>query len=226
VRDGRAIPHGAAVKGQEWWPNLLFQPIRSEALVGMCHSMRGAGGRVEAIVMLASLKASVMISADDLALLQREQFRHDQRNHSDILCLPKPDRLKHYGLHFAKYVGRLARGSAEAKPIDRTVTDTALVGLSAANTLHQRLDRCPLTGRLADIQIDPVRRPLADAADRFADACEKIGHLEDFLSIARAANEDILNWFLAIAAERQLDLKAAIKARRRELADKQFYVTD
>src|SRR3984893_6346898 len=191
----------------------------------MCHTMRGAGDRVEAIVMLASVKASVMISADDLALLQREQFRHDQRNHSDILCLPKPDRLKHYGLHFAKYVGRLARGTAEAKSVDRTVTDTALVGLSAANTLHQRLDRCALTGRLADLQIDPMR-PLADAAGRFADACEKIDHLEIFLSIARAANEDILNWFLAIAAERQLDLKAAIKARRRELADRQFYVTD
>jgi hypothetical protein len=170
-----------------------------------------------------SMKASVTLSANDLALLQQEQFRHDQRNHSDIACLPKPDRLKHYGLHFAKYVGRLARGTAEPKSIDRTVTDTALVSLSAANTLHQQLASCPLTGGLAGLQIDPIR-PLADAAGRFADACEKIDHLEDFLPIARAANADILIWTLAIAGERQLDFLAALKARRRELADKQFYI--
>jgi hypothetical protein len=166
-----------------------------------------------------------MLSAEDLALLQRQQFRHDQRNHSDISCLPKPDRLKHYGLHFAKYVGRLARGSAEPKSVDRTVTDTALVCLSAANTLHQRLDRCIPTGRLLGLPTDPVRA-LADAAGRFADACEKIDHLEDFLSMARMANEDVLDWVLVIAEEREIDLRVAIKARREELADRQFYIAD
>ena len=45
---------------------------------------------------------------EGLLRLQREQYRHDQRNHSDIACLAKSERLKHYGLHFAKYVGRLA----------------------------------------------------------------------------------------------------------------------
>ncbi len=162
------------------------------------------------------------LSAVELAKLQGEQYLHDQRNHSDIFCLPKPDRLKHYGLHFAKYVGRLARGDFEIQSVERTITDAALVCLSAANTLHQRLDKSERTKQVSDLQID-MMRPLADAAGRFADACEKIDHLEDFLSIARRANEDVLNWILAVAEERQLDLQASIRARRSELAERQFY---
>jgi len=78
-----------------------------------------------------------MFSDADMLRLQQDQHRHDQRNHTDILHLSKSDRLKHYGLHFAKYVGRLARGSAEPIPYERTLVDTVLVSLSAANTLHQ-----------------------------------------------------------------------------------------
>jgi hypothetical protein len=165
------------------------------------------------------------LSAAELAQLQREQYLHDQRNHFDIICLPKPDRLKHYGLHFAKYVGRLARGDFEIQSVERTITDTALVCLSAANALHQRLDNCELTRQVLDLQIDMIC-PLADATGRFADACEKIDHLEDFLSIARRANEDILNWILAVAGERQFDLQASIRARRSELAERQFYAAN
>ncbi len=80
-----------------------------------------------------------MNTADELLLFQRQQYKHDHRNHTDILSLSKTDRLKHYGLHFAKYVGRLARGIDEPKSVERTVVDTFLVCLSAANTLHQKL---------------------------------------------------------------------------------------
>lgn len=169
--------------------------------------------------------AETIIPPNDLAELQTEQFRHDQRNHSDIACLPKPDRLKHYGLHFAKYVGRLARGASEGMSIDRTVIDTALICLSAANTLHQRLAECAVSSRKFDLQIDPML-PYADAAGRFADACEKIDHLEEFLPIARTANEDILRWTLLTASQRNLDLMAGIRNRRRQLAERQFYIAD
>jgi hypothetical protein len=74
-----------------------------------------------------------MLSSNELPRLQCEQFHHDQRNHLDILCMPKPDRLKHYGLHFAKYVGRLARGSAEPKPQKQTLVDALLISLSASD---------------------------------------------------------------------------------------------
>ena len=64
-----------------------------------------------------------MLSASELLRFQREQHHHDRRNHADILSLPKPDRLKHYGLHFAKYIGRLARGADEQKSIERTIVE-------------------------------------------------------------------------------------------------------
>lgn len=175
--------------------------------------------------MSAVVKPIEKFSADDLLRLQREQYRHDQRNHSDIACLGKPDRLKHYGLHFAKYVGRLARGDIEIHSIDRTITDTALICLSAANALHQRLDKCTVVKHSYPVQLDQLR-PFADAAGRFADACEKMDHLEEFVSIARAANEDILNWVVGAAEERGLNLQVTIQKRRAELADRQFYVTD
>ena|ERR1700691_721418 len=97
-----------------------------------------------------------MLGGDELLRMQREQFRHDERNHKDILCLPKPDRLKHYGLHYAKYVGRLARGSAEEKSNEQTLIDVILVTLSAANTLLQDLSKADLSSKHpASDQIDP-----------------------------------------------------------------------
>jgi hypothetical protein len=166
-----------------------------------------------------------MLSAQELSRLQQEQYLHDKRNHSDIICLPKPDRLKHYGLHFGKYVGRLARGSAEPKPPKQTLVDSLLVSLSAANTLHQDLASVEIGAiRRAD-QIDPLRE-FADAAGRFADACEKLDHLEDSFALARSANIDVLRWVITTAAEQEFDLLDALYERRKELAARQFYVTD
>jgi hypothetical protein len=97
--------------------------------------------------------------------------------------------------------------------------------LSAANTLHQRLDQCRL-GKISTFgQLDQLH-PFADAAGRFADACEKMDHLEEFILIARTANEDILNWVVRAAEERGLNLQAEIRKRRTELVGRQFYVTD
>jgi hypothetical protein len=164
-----------------------------------------------------------MVSAAEMAALQRGQYAHDMRNHFDILSLHKNDRLKHYGLHFAKYVGRLARESDETKPIERTLIDAALVSLSTANTLHQDLSKETLTVSKARTQIDPLRT-FADAAGRFADACEKIDHLEDFISIAKKANSDIMAWLIEQAYERNLSLRQEIEKRRKDLADRHFYI--
>ena len=99
-----------------------------------------------------------------------------------------------------------------------------MVGLSAANTLHQ--DLAAITIQISPAtQFDPVYR-LADAAGRFADACEKIDHLEEFTPIARQANIDVLKWILEYAAEREFELEPAVQARRKELAARQFYIAD
>ncbi len=161
------------------------------------------------------------LNAAELIKLQRDQYAHDMRNHFDIVSLHKTDRLKHYGLHFAKYVGRLARGEAEPKSVTRTLVDTLLVALSAANTLHQDLsaENFPAQKRSrADIL------SYADASGRFADACEKIDHLEEFVPMARQANRDIVLWAVDAAEDQHLDLDAAVQARRSELAARHFYI--
>jgi hypothetical protein len=163
-----------------------------------------------------------MLSAEQLLQMQREQFQHDKRNHSDISCLHKTDRLKHYGLHFAKYVGRIARGECEVKPVARTLVDTVLVSLSAANTLHQNFAKETL---LCSSVNDPLRA-YADAAGRFADACEKIDHLEEFTSIARNANADVMCLALCMADELGIDLPNEISRRRAELAERAFYISN
>lgn len=164
-----------------------------------------------------------MISPSEIAKQQRAQYAHDMRNHFDILSLHKYDRLKHYGLHFAKYVGRLARGSDELKPVERTLIDALLVSLSAANTLHQDLSHENLVLDQQSPQVDPLRT-LADACGRFADACEKIDHMEDFLPIAKKANRDIMLWLVREADERNVALQSEIQKRRQELADRHFYI--
>jgi hypothetical protein len=161
------------------------------------------------------------LSAQDLGQLQRQQHAHDLRNHFDIIALHKNDRLKHYGLHFSKYVGRLARATEESKSIGRTVVDTLLVALSAANTLHLDLRKTNLG--VVDDNAD-LFRTFADAAGRFADACEKIDHLEEFLPIAKTANIDIFAWVQAMALRSDLYLIASIAGRRKELADRSFYI--
>jgi hypothetical protein len=164
-----------------------------------------------------------MISPSEMANLQRAQYAHDMRNHFDILSLHKNDRLKHYGLHYAKYVGRLARGAEETKSVDRTLVDAILVSLSTANTLHQDLSKECFTTHLRPKQIDPLRT-LADASGRFADACEKIDHMEEFLPLAKKANRDVMAWLLQEAEERSLPLVAQVEMRRKELADRHFYI--
>jgi hypothetical protein len=159
----------------------------------------------------------------DFLALQQGQFAHDQRNHSDITCLHKNDRLKHYGLHFAKYVGRLARGSSETISRERTIIDCTLVSLSAANTLHQNLSEVVV---LDGDTLHGIEATLAfaDAAGRFSDACEKIDHMEEFIEIARTANIDIFRWALQQGAACQLSLTTEMTKRRKTLAERQFFV--
>ena len=168
---------------------------------------------------------ATLLSSQELRQLQRDQHSHDMRNHFDILSLHKADRIKHYGLHFAKYVGRLARESAEPKPVSRTLTDAFLVNLSAANTLVQDLGAAEFDTHAFGPQIDGLRI-LADATGRFADACEKIDHLEEFVSIAKTANLDIAKWLLCTADERGVNLMRCVAERRKELAERHFYIAD
>ncbi len=145
---------------------------------------------------------------------QQAQYDHDMNNHFDILALSRLDRLKHYGLHFAKYAGRFARHDAEPKSRSETLTDAFLVVLSAANALNQHLpdlDENMGGEALSDLAF-------TDQAGRFADACEKIDHLEEFRSIALDANAALAEWVIRNAAAEGLDLDALVNERRGKLA--------
>lgn len=154
---------------------------------------------------------------------QRAQHEHDLRNHFDIVSLSRQDRLKHYGLHFAKYAGRLARGEAEVKTRRETLVDALLIVLSAANALNQTLvdpqDGLRITEAPSDLAF-------TDQAGRFADACEKIDHLEEFRAIALAANQALSEWIMRSAAAAGLDLDDLIDERRRQLALRQVYAQE
>ena len=149
---------------------------------------------------------------------QKDQYEHDMRNHFDIISLHKQDRLKHYSMHMAKYAGRVARGSREEKPVERTFADALLVCLSAANTLHQSLEYVPQRSNESFF----IR--LTDAAGRMNDACEKIDHLEPFLDQLNESNQDIFDSLLDFAEEQGFEPEAALKIRRKELSERHFYI--
>ena len=131
------------------------------------------------------------------------------------------DRLKHYGLHFAKYAGRFARGEKELKSKAETLTDAFLVALSAANTLNQTLKNTNFenNSRPADLEF-------IDYAGRFADACEKIDHLEEFRTIALNANAALMEWIVRSAVVDGLALDALVDERRRQLARRPVYAPE
>ncbi|WP_372423653.1 hypothetical protein [Salinarimonas chemoclinalis] len=173
--------------------------------------------------MLARIESDVHAPCAFLLILQQEQFAHDQHSHPDIASLSKTDRLKHYGLHYAKYVGRLARTHAEPKSVDQTIVDTALICLSAANALHQNL----ATFALAPAAISDCTRflpALAEPVGRFCDGCEKLDHLEDAHAILRDANRDVCRFVLNASSLAGMDLVTRIGERRRELARRNFFI--
>jgi hypothetical protein len=154
---------------------------------------------------------------------QQAQYEHDLRNHFDILSLSRLERLKHYGLHFAKYAGRFARGDAEAKSRTQTLVDAFLVALSAANALNQTLPN-PIGERA--VEGVPLDLAFIDQAGRFADACEKIDHLEEFRTIALNANAALVEWIVRSAAAAGLDLDLLVDERRQQLARRPVYARE
>ena len=151
---------------------------------------------------------------------QRLQFSHDATNHQDIHCLSRADRLKHYGLHFAKYCGRLARDGFE-EGADKTLADWFLVALSASNALQDRLHDLPRPNGTASFREAFVN--LCDASGRFCDACEKTDHLEEFRELAVAANRDIVRLLVGVAEARGRSIADLLRDRRKELAERAFY---
>ncbi|HWG89362.1 MAG TPA: hypothetical protein VNZ52_00790 [Candidatus Thermoplasmatota archaeon] len=72
--------------------------------------------------------------------LQKRQVVHDREYHRDIFFLPYPQRMTHFALHFAKYVGRLAAGPISHAELEKTLADCVIVSLAASDVLHIDFD--------------------------------------------------------------------------------------
>ncbi|MBW4981033.1 hypothetical protein KZZ07_00635 [Mameliella sp. CS4] len=156
----------------------------------------------------------------DILSLQKVQYAHDKRNHSDILSLHKNDRSKHYGLHFAKYSARLATGYCKKKSTLDTAVDSILVSLSSANTLMLELDFSNCSGfDWADL----IRQYTIEMA-KYCDGCEKIDHAEEFWPLLREANLNIFSISFEMASRNSNNVLGDLAHRRHALAKRQFYI--
>jgi phage tail tape-measure protein len=116
---------------------------------------------------------------------QVQRKRHGVDVASGDICIPTPGRLKRRALGICGQVGRLA--SLTTMP-DATVAIIFSQAVSAANIIRLDLSKVDLSGGVGAFE------RLADAAGRFADACEKLDHVEDGAMLARDAIADIVRW--------------------------------
>lgn len=161
-----------------------------------------------------------MIDQSWLFYQQRKQFEHDELHHHDIFCLSRADRLKHYGLHFAKYCGRLSRDHSE-EVLRKTLSDWQLVSLSASLALSDNLSLGSIS--FSEASNDDFLFRAVDASGRFCDACEKIDHAEPFLDMAKFSNREILFLLSSMAAQKSMSLEELVTDRRKQLRQRAFY---
>lgn len=166
---------------------------------------------------------------DQILALQHAQLRHDERYHRDILLLSVSDRMKHFTLHFAKYVGYLveALDQNDQDQYKKVLVDAFIIGLASANTLNIDL------GKLVDERREPmpedlhnlgraIRRELGRPEDdrmwivkqlarqtaRLSKACESLDHVESYpyRTVMEDAVVGLFKIILAEQSEQYMDI--------------------
>ena len=144
---------------------------------------------------------------------QKAQHAHDVES-DPAWTMPKPDRMKSYGFRLAVIVGKLAAVRGDQSGMLPLAGEAYATALSSANMLGIDLDH-ELAGGSNGSDV-PLFEGLADAAGQYSDAAEKIDHLEDFVSLLRSANVEIVRTVAGAAAAHGFDLGTlAEQARRR-----------
>src|SRR5260221_5150544 len=83
-----------------------------------------------------------MTVQEQLLALQWSQLKHDELYHKEITLLPVADRMKHFALHMAKYLGYFAEAmDSDSDRFERTLVDAFIIALAAANTLSLDLGK-------------------------------------------------------------------------------------
>jgi hypothetical protein len=151
---------------------------------------------------VAESRSSVVEMVDEqLRSLQLAQLKHDERYHKDIALLPVGERMKHFALHMAKYVGHIAEAmeNGDDDLLQRTLVDAFIISLASANTLQLDLGKAlsshcdSSTKNLEKLGVQlamTLKRPNGDAnwllrtmgrhTGRLAKACESLDHVEDY----------------------------------------------
>jgi hypothetical protein len=174
---------------------------------------------------------------EQLLALQWTQLKHDEVYHKEIVLLPVSERMKHFALHIAKYLGYLAEASEthDEQRFEHTLVDAFIISIASANAIGCDLGEtlaCPRGGntddnlkglgcRLADglgyRECDPtwLIKQFARIGGRLAKACESLDHLEayPFREEMRASVIDLVKLVMAEASLRNFDLAARSRNR-------------
>ncbi len=189
-----------------------------------------------------------MPAPKSLRELQRAQRDHDQAFHRDVFQRSSPDRVRHYCLHYGKYVGRLARAPPSGDELEAalksTLTDAMIITLAFSDVLNVDLDeqleaafgkpsKAGLSGWTASIDISKSRMTPPETRDyafekgalATGDLCkvaESLDHIESFDPRSRLI-EGLIAWLallLVSSSHLNFDLVQAVEARWKEIERK------
>lgn len=188
-----------------------------------------------------------MVDSSGLLDLQKRQQEHDKDYHRDIFTLPYPGRMNHYVHHFSKYVGRLSRDypdeETRTKQLEKTVADSFIVGLAAANTLN--LDLQEVLSREFGLNGDDVAtmameldkeegkmdfeelqhwlfKEVSTPTGRMADAMESLDHMEpmDTREILEDGTIELVSTLLVASEHLGADIEKLVTDRWSEIEEK------
>jgi len=205
----------------------------------------------EAIEGFARIESKVgdsreMTLAENLLALQWNQLNHDELYHKDIVRLSVPDRMKHFALHMAKYVGYFAEAmdSQDSVLFERTLVDAFIISLASANTLNldlghelscQAVSACDslttfrvrLAAEFFPGGDDAIRflKELARRSSRLAKACESLDHVESypFRDSMMSSVIDIFKLLFAECSVLGIDLAEKVKSRFQAIEPKSIF---
>lgn len=187
-----------------------------------------------------------MSDSTGLLDLQKRQIEHDKEHHQDIYTLPYPERMNHYVLHFSKYVGRLSRDYADEErreeQLEKTLADSFIVALAAANTLNLDLqaELEEIFGLEADgvaewaEELDPADDPMdseevqewlfqrmATPTGRMSNAMESLDHMEpmNVRELLEEETVEIVSNLLITAENLRTDLEELLDDRWTEIEE-------
>ena len=90
--------------------------------------------------MTPTSMATALRNTTDWPTLVAAHMVHDSVYHTDIFNMANPDKVKHYALHFAKYMGRVVANESD-ETVVRSLVDTIAIILGFAWALRLRLNR-------------------------------------------------------------------------------------